>query len=88
MGICMTVGGKQTIHKYNFATFCHNKRVNNSPVAMVVQIAFLAERLGAERAEHLQSQVLGSIVAVKIPPRANSLMNFFLKSSLFSRLLD
>ena len=33
---------------------------------MVVQVALLAERLLAERAEHLQSQVLGSVVAVKM----------------------
>ena len=35
---------------------------------MVVQVALLAERLGAKRAQDLQSKVLGSIVAVKIPP--------------------
>ena len=35
---------------------------------MVVQVTFLAEGLGAERAEDLQSQVLGSVVAVKVPP--------------------
>ena len=40
----------------------------NWPVAMVVQVALLAERLGAKRAQDLQSKVLGSIVAVKIPP--------------------
>ena len=40
---------------------------------MVVQIAFLAERLWAEGAEHLQSQVLGSIVAVQIPPEGKQL---------------
>ena len=35
---------------------------------MVVQVTFLAEGLGAEWAEDLQSQVLGSVVAVKVPP--------------------
>ena len=35
---------------------------------MVVQVALLAERLGAKRAQDLQSEVLRSIVAVKIPP--------------------
>ena len=40
----------------------------NWPVAMVVQVALLAERLGTKRAQDLQSEVLRSIVAVKIPP--------------------
>ena len=44
---------------------------------MVVQVALLAERLLAERAQHLQSQVLGSIVAVKIPSGGKQFEIFF-----------
>ena len=41
---------------------------------MVVQVTFLAEGLRAERAEDLQSQVLGSVVAVKVPPAEKTLL--------------
>ena len=44
---------------------------------MVVQVTFLAEGLRAEWAEDLQSQVLGSVVAVKIPSGGEQL-NIFL----------
>ena len=47
---------------------------------MVVQVALLAERLLAERAQHLQSQVLGSVVAVKIPSGGKQFDNFLLDS--------
>ena len=42
---------------------------------MVVQVTFLAEGLGAERAEDLQSQVLGSVVAVKVPPAEKNIID-------------
>ena len=66
--------GKQTPHKFPVSTFCE---ANESPVAMVVQVALLAERLLAERAQHLQSQVLGSVVAVKIPSGEKQFEIFF-----------
>ena len=52
----------------------------NWPVAMVVQVALLAERLGAKRAQDLQSKVLGSIVAVKIPPGWESFSTELIKA--------
>ena len=67
--------GKQTPHKFPVSTFCED---NKSPVAMVVQVALLAERLLAERAENLQAQVLGSVVTVKIPSGGKQFEHFLL----------
>ena len=64
----------------------------NWPVAMVVQVALLAERLGAKRAQDLQSKVLGSIVAVKIPPGWESysteLMEALPKYKYYTRIVN
>ena len=59
---------------------------------MVVQVALLAERLGAKRAQDLQSKVLRSIVAVKIPPGWESysteLMETLPKYKYYTRIVN
>ena len=59
---------------------------------MVVQVALLAERLGAKRAQDLQSEVLRSIVAVKIPPGWESysteLMEALPKYKYYTRIVN
>ena len=64
---------------FPFPTFCEDKK---SPIAMVVQVALLAERLLAERAENLEAQVLGSVVTVEIPSGGKQFEHFLLAKML------